>query len=95
MRVPALVCVFGAGVWQQRVPCAPATPSRALQVPVLEDGPFVLTESLHCADYVAAVAAERGLPSTLPRTPADRARTGLFLELIPRVMNPLCVITPR
>ena len=50
------------------------------KVPVLVHDDFVLTESLHCADYVAALApADKQL---LPAAPHERARTGLFMEAV-------------
>ena len=46
----------------------------------------MLTESAHCADYVAALAPpEKRL---LPATPAERARTGLFVEAIGKYVGP-------
>ena len=57
-----------------------ADPSSDGKVPVLQHDDFVLTESLHCADYVAALApADRQL---LPAAPHERARTGLFMEAV-------------
>ncbi len=55
-------------------------------MPILQHGEFTLTESLHCADYVAALApADRGI---LPVAPHERARTGLFLEAIGKYIAP-------
>ena len=60
-----------------------ADPASDGKVPVLEDGPFSLTESLHCADYVCAKAGK-----LLPPSPADRARSGLFLEAVAKFVPP-------
>ena len=49
-------------------------------MPVVQDGDHSYTESLHCADYVAALAAKEGRENILPATPAERFRTGIFLE---------------
>ncbi len=57
-----------------------ADPASDGKVPILQHDAFVLTESLHCADYVAALApADKQL---LPAAPHERARTGLFLEAV-------------
>jgi glutathione S-transferase len=63
-------------------------PSSDGKVPVLEDlsSSFILTESLHCADYVAALAP----PETrlLPQAPQERARCGLFMEAAAKYIPP-------
>lgn len=60
------------------------------KVPILEHpeaagGPLTLTESLHCADYVCALAPAARL---LPELPHERARTGLFLEGVGKYTGP-------
>ena len=55
------------------------------KVPILQDGAFILTESLAICEYVAAKAGG----SLLAATPEERARAALFADLVAKI-GPSC-----